>query len=306
MSRVTVAIPVLNGGPPLEEVLDAVARQRVDGEVELLVADSGSTDGSRELAERHGARIVDVAPGGFSHGGTRNLLMEQASGDRVAFLTQDAVPASDQWLARLLDAFELAPEVALAYGPYVPRPDASVMVARELTEFFRALSPDGQPRVDRGLDEGDRRHGQVTFFTDANGCVARWAWERVPFREVSYAEDQLLATEMLEAGLAKAYVPQATVVHSHDYPPLPRFRRFFDEFRALREVYGHVEQVGPRYTLGTIRRSVARDRAYAAERGDGGVTLQSLTFHTLRVMPFDAYSDQNPSVVPIAAGQALA
>ncbi|HEX8075269.1 MAG TPA: glycosyltransferase family A protein, partial [Thermoleophilaceae bacterium] len=228
----TVAIPILDGGPLLGEVLDAVARQEVfDRPVELVVADSGSTDGSRELAELHGARLIDVPPGEFSHGGTRNLLMEHAAGAHVAFLTQDAVPARDDWLRSLLEGFELAPEVALVYGPYLPRPDASPMVARELSELFAGMAPGGRPRVDRGLDPADLRPGPVTFFTDANGCVARWAWERMPFRDVSYAEDQLLAADMLAAGLAKAFIPSAGVVHSHDYPPLDRFRRFFDEFR---------------------------------------------------------------------------
>jgi glycosyltransferase involved in cell wall biosynthesis len=281
---VTIAIPVRNGMPLLADVLDAVARQRVDSEVELLVADNGSDDGSRSAAQRAGARILDVEPGAFSHGGTRNLLVGEASGSHVAFLTQDAVPASDGWLASLLEGFELGPEVALVYGPYLPRPDASAMVARELTQFFAAMAPDGRPRVDRGLRERDRRPGPVTFFTDANGCVARWAWERVPYREVPYAEDQLLATEMLEAGFAKAYVPPAGVIHSHDYPAVERLRRFFDEFRALREVYGHVEKVGVRHTLGTIRVNVRRDRAWARARGGGEVAAESAAFHTVRAL----------------------
>jgi hypothetical protein len=172
--------------------------------------------------------------------------------------------------------------VALAYGPYVPRPDASVMVVREITEFFASLSPEGRPRVDRGLRDEDRRPGPSTFFTDANSCVARWAWEKVRFRHVACAEDQMLATDMLAAGFAKVFVPAAAVVHSHDHPPLERFGRFFDEFRALREVYGHVEKVGVRHTLGTVRRNVARDRAFAAAHGNGDVTLDSLTYHALR------------------------
>ena len=282
MSSVTIAIPVLNGMPSIEGVLNAVARQRVDREVQLLVADCRSTDGTRELAERHGATILDVPREEFSHGGTRDLLMERASGDHVAFLTDDSTPASEDWLAHLLEAFDLAPDVALAYGPYIPRPDASVMVTREITEFFALLSPDGRPRIDRGLRDEDRRPGPVTFHTDANSCVARWAWERVPFRHVACAEDQLLATDMLAAGFAKAFMPAAAVVHSHDHPPLERFGRFFDEFRALLEVYGHVEQVGARHTLGTIRRNVARDRAFATARGYGDVTLDSLTYHVLR------------------------
>ena len=93
---VTVAIPVLNGGAVLGQTLDAVRAQALDAEVELLVADSGSTDGSAARAEQAGARVIDVAPGEFSHGGTRNLLMEEAAGAHVAFLTQDATPAGDR------------------------------------------------------------------------------------------------------------------------------------------------------------------------------------------------------------------
>ena len=79
------------------------------------------------------------------------------------------------------------------------------------------------------------------FFSDANGCVAAPAWEEVPFRDVAYAEDRLLAAELLAAGYAKVYVPDAAVVHSHDYPPVQHLRRCFDEWRALHEISGYVE-----------------------------------------------------------------
>jgi glycosyltransferase involved in cell wall biosynthesis len=260
---VTVAIPVRNGGPLLGEVLDAVRAQRVDRPLEILVADSGSSDGSAELARSRGATVIPIAR--FSHGGTRNLLMERASGAHVAFLTQDAVPAHEGWLATLLAGFALADDVALVYGPYTPRPDASHMVARELRDWFLALSPDGRPRLDRG--PAPALPGPVTFFTDANGCVARWAWRRVPFRDVPYAEDQMLAVDTLDAGYAKAFQPAAAVVHSHDYKPLAQFRRAFDEWRALREVYGWVEPLGARRQLLRLRGELGADWRYLAELG---------------------------------------
>ena len=43
---VTVAIPVRNGGGLLDEVLESLRAQRLDRPMEVLVADSGSTDGS--------------------------------------------------------------------------------------------------------------------------------------------------------------------------------------------------------------------------------------------------------------------
>ena len=98
-ATVSVAIPVLNGARYLDEVLTAVENQKVDREVETVIVDSGSTDGSLEIAEHHGARVHRIDKSEFSHGGTRNMLMGLASGDHVAFLTQDATPASPRWLA---------------------------------------------------------------------------------------------------------------------------------------------------------------------------------------------------------------
>jgi rhamnosyltransferase len=276
---VSVAVPVLNGGELLDEVLGSVRGQRISGEeVELVVADSGSTDGSVSVAQRHGARVLPVPAGEFSHGGTRDLLMRESTGSHVAFLTQDATPASPDWLSAFLRGFSRASDVALVYGPYVPRPDAPHWVRRELVEFFSA-----SPRVDRGVSA----FGNATFYTDANGCILREAYDQVPYRHVSYAEDQLLAADMLAAGWAKAYEPDAAVIHSHSYPPAELFGRLFDEFRALREVHGHVEEVGPRYTLGTLRRQVARDRAFLRAEGTRGPeldrgTLESLRFNAIR------------------------
>jgi glycosyltransferase involved in cell wall biosynthesis len=284
---VSVAIPVRNGGSTFPPLLDAILAQRIDREVEVVVADNESTDGTREEAARRGATILDVPRDEFSHGGTRDLLMRRARGEHVAFVTDDVLPASESWLAELVAGFDDAPDVGLVYGPYLPRPEASHMVARELTEFFGSLAPDGRPRIDRGLPPEGLRPGPVTFFTDANGCVSRAAWKRVPFRHVTSAEDHMLAIDMLRAGYAKVFRPTAKVVHSHDPPPLARFRHQFDEFRALREIYGHVEEAGWPYTPAVVRAGVRRDRGYLRAQGRSGWeldrgTLESLRYHGLR------------------------
>jgi glycosyltransferase involved in cell wall biosynthesis len=274
---VTVALPVRDGGPRLGAVLAAVNAQEVDRPVELLVIDSGSTDGSPELARAHGARVVEIPPAEFSHGGTRNRLMELARGEHVAFLTQDSEPAHRGWLAALLSGFEADRDVALVFGPYRPRAEDSPMVQRELLEFFAGF---GGAHVDRG----DSGLGPGTFFSSANGAVARWAWERVAFRPVAYAEDQVLARDMLAAGFAKAYVPEAAVLHSHDLPPLRALRRYFDDFRALAEVYGHREPLNPRFVAARIRGDVARDRAFMRAHGLEVQTARSLTHETARAV----------------------
>ncbi len=263
-ANVTVALPVLDGGPLLGEVLAAVRAQELARPVELLVVDSGSTDGSPELARRHGARVVEIPRAEFGHGRTRNRLMELSSGDHVAFLTQGSTPAHERWLAALLAGF--GDDVALVFGPQRPRPDASPMVRRELLELFERIDPGGP------------------FFSSANGAVARWAWERVPFRDVAYGEDHALARDMRAAGFAKAYAPAAEVVHSHDHPPLRAFKRYFDDFRALARVNGLREPLTPRYVAARVRNDVAADRAFMRREGLPVQTGRSVAHHVARAL----------------------
>ena len=295
MSLISVAIPVRNGGRLLTEVLHAVLAQQLDDgdALELVVCDSGSDDGSPELARSLGANVVAIPPDEFSHGATRNLLMERARGDRVAFLTQDAVPADARWLARLLTGFDAADDVGLVFGAYFPRPGASVMVARELSDWFASFASGGVPRVDR-LAPHERALpvrallGHRGFFTDANGCVDRGAWERVPFRAVPYAEDHVLAHDMLRAGYAKVFVPDAAVIHSHDYSVWEWLRREFDETRAVGALYDFPELGQLRRAQLRVRGSVGADLRYARSRrgvrGTGTVALlvQSTAHHLAR------------------------
>jgi GT2 family glycosyltransferase len=273
---VTVAIPVRDGGALFARTLAALARQTVAHE--LLVCDSGSTDGSLALARVHGARTIEISPREFGHGGTRNLLLGEAASEHVALLTQDSEPAEERWLERLLAGFQLADDVGIVYGPYIPRPYASPAVRWELERWFSSLSPDGRARVER-LRAEERALSAVEligargFFTDANACVARAAWAQTPFREVPYAEDRVMAIDMLRAGYAKAFVPDAAVLHSHDYSAGEQLRRCFDEWRGLREVYGWREPASPvhltrqlRGALGQARRETLREGMSPARR----------------------------------------
>ena len=200
--------------------------------------------------------------------------MQAAAGEHVALLTQDAEPA-DGWLASLLEGFALARDVALVYGPYRPRPDASLAVRLELESWFASLRRAGAPAVDR-LGEGERSLpaseliGRRGFFSDANACVARGAWQRVPFRAVAYAEDRALAIDMLRAGYAKAYVPAAAVLHSHDYTDREQLQRCFDEWRGLLEIYGWREPSSPAERMRRLRGELGVARDDCAVRASAG------------------------------------
>src|SRR4051794_6859942 len=290
---VSVAIPVLNGARYLDEVLAAVRSQRVDADVEIVIVDSGSTDGSQEIARGHGALVHEISRDQFSHGGTRNLLMELASGEHVAFLTQDATPAGDGWLAALLEGFQAAPDVAAVFGPHLARPGASHMIASEMERHFATWGAGDEVQVQRlqrtpeGIAAYRAFPGLLSFLSDVNCAIARWAWRRVPYREGPYAEDQLLGRGLIEAGFAKAFHPGARGLHSHDYPPVEFFRRYFDEFRSLREVLGYRHPWGLKRTPRDVRGMVAADARWLRGQGVRGPALAralavSARHHALR------------------------
>jgi glycosyltransferase involved in cell wall biosynthesis len=200
---VSVAIPVHDAAHDLERLLEAVRAQEVDREVEIVTADAS-----------------DLRPGAV-----HNKLMQQARGDYVAMIAQDAIPASKRWLASLLEGFEQARDVAAVFGPH----PFSTWKGGEVIGVQRL------ERTPEGIVAYRRAPSKLTFLSDVNCCLARWAWEQVPHREVRYA-DQLLGRELIEAGYAKVFHPDARVRHSHDYSTVERFKRYVYDFRALREV----------------------------------------------------------------------
>ena len=260
MSRFSVVIPVKDGARYLEELLVAVAHENPD---EVLMIDSGSSDGSLEIARALGVDVVCIEPQEFGHGRTRNLAVERTSGELICFLTQDATPCQG-WLEAYTAAFALDQRVGAAYGPHLPRPDTSPMIARELTEFFATFSPDGRPKL--------QRRGDPSFLSNVNSCYARACWEEVRFRDIPYAEDQAFGADMLAAGWLKVYHPEAAVMHAHDYRWNQFMRRYFDEYRGLRATVGHVERLGLRSTLRGVAVNVAQDRKWMSEHGINGST----------------------------------
>ncbi|MFZ1155404.1 MAG: glycosyltransferase, partial [Solirubrobacteraceae bacterium] len=259
MKSVSVVIPVKDGERYLQELLGALAREGVD---EVLVIDSGSRDRSLEIARAANIELLEIDPSEFGHGRTRNLGAERTYGELICFLTQDATPCPG-WLNAYREAFSLEESVGAAYGPHLPRPDTSPMIARELTEFFAGFSANGQPTIQRA--------GEQTFLSNVNACYARTCWEEIRFRDVAYSEDQAFGTDLLNAGWTKIYQPGAAVLHAHDYGAVEFMRRYFDEYRGLHESTGHVEPFAPAGAARHVASAVAADRRWMSERDLNGL-----------------------------------
>jgi GT2 family glycosyltransferase len=251
---ISVIIPVRNGGEDLRRCLTAIGNQRAPGEVEIVVIDSMSTDGSAELARDHGARVQVIPVEEFNHGATRNLGAELAQGDILVFTSQDAVAAGDDWLAHLVAPLD-DERVAGVYGRQLPHPGAAPP-ERYFLDFLYGPNPRVQEAG--GPDELSM---ETTLFSNVNAAIPRRVFERFTFiDDIIMSEDQEWARRVLLDGYRLLYEPSAAVRHSHAYSMSSAFRRFFDSGVSAERAYlaggrpsGRVlRRAGLRYARGEL------------------------------------------------------
>lgn len=261
-------IPAKNGGKLLVKVVKQVLAQRTPWPFEVLVIDSGSVDGSIEALRELPVSIHTIPSHEFGHGKTRNLGASLTRGEFIVYLTHDALPADELWLSSLVEAASMTPDTAGAFGPHLPYPDASPMLKRELTLHFQGFG--SSPNLVR-MDDPERYRQDIGyrqflhFFSSNNSCLRRSAWEKIPLKDVDFAEDQLWARDAIEAGYAKAYAPSARVYHSHNFGVTESYRRAFDESRALNLLFGYELAPTLAHVFGQTARLTWRDWKWVAE-----------------------------------------
>lgn len=240
--RASVLIPVKNGGPLLGEVIDAILQQQTPWPFEVIVVDSGSKDDSVALVRTKGVRCEEISPQEFGHGRTRNYLASLSVGEFLVFITQDAKPATTDWLYNMVKGCDAEPAVAGAFGPHRAHPEARHVTHCELSQHFAGFGCELavvrlEDRARFATDVGYRQW--LHFFSSNNACIRRSVWQQLPLPEVAFAEDQTWALRAIEAGYAKAFVPNAVVYHSHDFGIWETLQRNFDEARSFNLYFGY-------------------------------------------------------------------
>lgn len=270
----TVVILTWNGERYLPDILGALSVQRYDGRFETLVIDSGSTDRTLSIVAEHpDVRLHEIPNVEFGHGRTRNLAAHLARGRHVVYLTHDAVPSHDRWLYEILKPFELHPRVAAVMGSQIPRPGCFPLLKYEIRSVFSGFGPGFGTTLfyedDFVQDEAVRN--AVTFYSDVNSAARRDVLvEEVPYRDVSYAEDQLLGRDLIAAGWLKAYAPRASVVHSNDMTLAEYDDRMVAETEGLREVGIDVAVPSWPVVARMVVRGVVRDQVSILRDGEYG------------------------------------
>jgi rhamnosyltransferase len=246
---ISIVIPVKNGAPWLEKLFQAILRQTLADRTEIIVVDSGSQDETLAIVERYPVRLLTIDPAIFDHGLTRNLGAQQANGEYIVMTVQDALPADDRWLEKLLSGFENK-NIAGVCGQQVVPHDRSM----NPVQWFRPVSaadrfdyafPD--PQSFRSLPAATKK--AVCSWDNVNAMYRRELLAKVPFRKATFGEDQQWAQDALLAGYGIVYNYEARVYHYHHEDPVYSFKRTFTELYYAYRLFGVKPAAAPGFRL---------------------------------------------------------
>ena len=237
--EVSIILLTKNGQRYLGEVLDGIFRQSSQYSYEVVLIDSGSTDGTWTTARSFPIHTHRISPREFNHGETRNQGARLAcpSAEYLVYLTQDATPLED-WLDSLLDPLRTDRQVAGAFSRHVPRPTCTPSMARLLrTQWEQTGTPDRVVKRITDLDDYKRNQAYFAHFSNTSSAIRRAVWEKHPFMPMDFAEDSEWADRVLRAGYTLVYEPSSRVLHSHDYSLWQQFAQNVDHAFAMKQIH---------------------------------------------------------------------
>ncbi|WP_141727507.1 hypothetical protein [Burkholderia seminalis] len=272
---VGVVIPTYYPDMDFEGVVEAIHGQLTSYKTEIQIVDTrkgGEVSPVIEKIESLGlAKVHAIDVSQFQHGDTRNLGAELHQADYYAYLTQDALPATEYWLESLVSPLAMLPDCGYSFGAHRAYPQHHPIYDYDLSQHFGNIGMQFGILTDRRR-WGDRYQSDqffragLCFNSDNNAAYRGDLLRHYRFPSVEFAEDQGIAKRLLDAGYSRAYCPGAVVFHSHDYTsnPTESFKRGTEEAEALFQNFGIVRFSSVKdylYSIRHVERAVMMDAA---------------------------------------------
>lgn len=239
---ISIVILTKNAGDRFETLLQCLFSQKFNGDYEVIVIDSGSTDNTVAVAQSFPVKMVRIRAEEFHHGKTRNLGAELSNGKILVYITQDALPLHNDWLQKLTEDLK-DPRVAMVVGRQIPWNDTKPPEKF----FYRYYFPEYKIEVFHGVSDYYRDN---LFISNVNSAIKKDIWQNLKFSEdVPRGEDKEFAKHVLLAGWKIVYQPDALLYHAHDV--------------GLRSVYRTSREVGAALSQGA---GMPRSRNWIADR----------------------------------------
>jgi rhamnosyltransferase len=210
----------------LPTFIEGVKKQTLFKDLEVVVVDSASTDGSIEfLSQFNFVTVVSIDPKTFNHGATRNLGVGHTQGEFVVMTVQDATPVNEFWLEQMVSHFEDEEVMGVCGQQVVPHHND-----KNPHEWFR---PQSQPKAKKihfkskqeFLKLSPKEQRACCGWDDVNAMYRKQALLDLPFQPLVFGEDMLWAKKALEKGYALVYDMSARVFHYHFQFPQYTYKR---------------------------------------------------------------------------------
>ena len=268
MAKVSIVIRCYNEAQHIGRLLDGILHQSLQN-LEIIVVDSGSTDGTVEIASHYPIKLLSIRPQDFSFGYALNVGCEAATGEFIVLASAHVFPIYQDWLENLLAPFSNS-KIALTYGKQRGL-DTSQYSERQI---FSTWFP----------DTSDIQIQDNPFCNNANAAIRRSLWVNHSYDEsLTGLEDLAWAKHILTQGYHVAYVPQAEIIHVHNETPLRTYNRYRREAIALKHIYPQEN-----FTLWDFARlcisNITSDYAHALR--DNVLSNQWRAIPTFRLMQF--------------------
>jgi len=170
MPRVTVGIPVYNGVSLITEALDCIASQSF-GDIEVIISDNGSTDGTSEACAEFAAK--DSRFKHIRHDATLDVMLnfayvrDQATSPLFMWRAYDDL-SSQNFIEELVKIFDHAPQTILAVGNV-----SQETGGEKANKLYSYVAKDSGPRMRRILDQLFRGHASWYYgLWRHDACVA--------------------------------------------------------------------------------------------------------------------------------------
>lgn len=217
----SIVIRAYNEEKHLGRLLEGIKQQTIK-DVEIILVDSGSTDGTVSVAESFGARIVHIRPEEFTFGRSLNFGVREARREFVVIASAHVYPVYPDWLETLLHPFQ-DESVALTYGKQ-RGPEFAKFSEQQI---FHQWYPDAS-----------KPKQSTAFCNNANAAIRKSLWEKNKYDEtLTGLEDLAWAKWAKEQGHAIAYVAEAEIIHVHNETSRGVFNRYRREAMAFKKIY---------------------------------------------------------------------
>jgi glycosyltransferase involved in cell wall biosynthesis len=241
LTKLSVVIPTRNGiSEGFESTLRAISKQIGIAEIEVVVVDSGSSDGTVQAAKDYGAKVFSIPPEEFNHGATRNYAADQTTGDLLVFTVQDAIPGTKDLYYEMAKALLADSKLAGVSVRQVPKSDADIYACWEMWNHYRSLF-EGPPPILGDTDEIDKLPSQqlrrLAGLDNVCSMVRRHLWEKNHFKSTPFAEDLEFGLSCVRQGYSIGLLRHRAVIHSHTRSPFYTMSRHYVDMLVLLKLF---------------------------------------------------------------------